>query len=305
VADDDGPLASTPWGRPGGRGATPPPTPAATPPPGPGAGSPPGTPPPAAAPPGVGTPPPGPPGGPPAAPTPPPTTPASPAWQVPPPSGPSPGGFPGPGTPGGPPYPGGPAGPRAGSGRPGLSGGALVALAVVVIVALVAVGIGVFLVAMDGDDDGTASGATRPAAATTPPSTDARPDEVAPGSTEPVEGPGTSEQVGDTEATDPVVPPGSVPGVPPGTTDFSPPEGFPQPEGATPDTITGGLSVPGTAADAAAYYEGALPGAGYAVERLEVSGLPAVLTVTGSGVNGQLVFVDLGFGTTSVLWTAT
>ncbi len=200
------------------------------------------------------------------------------------------------------PVPGGaPFGP--GSSGAGLSGRALVALIAVVVMALVAVGLGVFFVA-SGDDDGeVATEETRPAGATEP-----VPEET-PGSEPEVSEPTASVDIGEPGETGPgssLDLSGTVPGLSPeaGTEGLAPPEGFPQPEGTVPDTLTGGLTVPGTAADALAFYEGALPGAGYAVEPSELPGVAAVLAVTGDGVTGQLVFLDLGLGSTSVVWVA-
>lgn len=196
--------------------------------------------------------------------TPPPTT-AAPTWATPPPG----------------PYPPPP-------GRTGMSRGALVALAAVVVVALVVVGAGVFLVTSLGGDD-------------EPDDVDLRTSATVPATDGPSSSPSSSTSTSSTtEAGSPIGPGGTV-SVPATGTDFAPPAAFPQPEGAAPDGITGGLEVPGTSEDALAFYEGALPGAGFTATRADLPGIVA-LEVTGDGLAGQLLFVDIGLGTTTVLW---
>ena len=82
------------------------------------------------------------------------------------------------------------------------------------------------------------------------------------------------------------------------------PEGFPEPPGASP-SVTGGIDVPGTVDDVAAFYEANLPPAGYVIGSQVDVGVGRSLPVTNSGVDGQLLLVDLGTGTVTVLWTAT
>lgn len=183
------------------------------------------------------------------------------------------------------------------AGGSGVSGRALVALIAVVVTALVVVGLGVFLVT-SGDDGGESASETRPAGAS-----ESLPEE-SPGS-----GPVASVDVGEPEETGPgssLDLSGSEPSLPPelGTGSLSVPDGFPQPDGAVPDALTGGLTVPGEAAAAQSFYEGALPGAGYTVEPADLPGVAAALAVTGDGISGQLLFLDLGLGSTSVLWVA-
>lgn len=180
-----------------------------------------------------------------------------------------------------------------------MSGRALIALVAVVAMALVAVGLGVLFVTSGDDDGGTASETSGPAGASAPateaPGSGSSPS-VAVGA--PETEPGNSLDLSTSSS--------SVPGLPPelGTEGLAPPDGFPQPDGAAIDELTGGLTVPGEAAAARSFYEGALPGEGYTVGSADLPGVAGALAVTGDGVSGQLVFLDLGFGSTSVFWVA-
>ncbi len=166
---------------------------------------------------------------------------------------------------------------------------ALVAVAVVV---LLLTAVGVFLV-VGGDDDDSAGSTTTSSTTST---------ETASTTTE------TTETTASTPTTpDPTDPTTStqaptVPSVPGSTAAL--PEGFPDPPGATP-SVTGGIDVPGTVDEVAAFYEANLPPAGYTIGSGFDVGVGRSFEVTGPGVDGQLLLVDFTTGTVSVIWTAT
>lgn len=159
---------------------------------------------------------------------------------------------------------------------------------------LVLIAVGAFLV-LGGDDDGgdddTASSTSTTASTSEPTS-------------EPTSGEGTGSSVttGPTASSTSTVSTPDPPVTPP-TSSSALPEGFPEPPGATP-SVTGGIEVPGTVEEVAAFYGENLPSAGFTVgSELDV-GVGRSLAVTGGGLDGQLILVDIGLGTVTVIWTA-
>jgi hypothetical protein len=124
------------------------------------------------------------------------------------------------------------------------------------------------------------------------------------GSTETSEPTTTSETPTSGSTSTPTTTPGtSTPLSVPGST-TAPPEGFPEPPDAEP-SVTGGIDVPGTVDEVGAFYEEELAAAGYEVGPAFDVGVGRSYSVTGQGVDGQLLLVDLGTGTVSVIWSAT
>ncbi len=178
-----------------------------------------------------------------------------------------------------------------------MSGGAVVALALIVVVALVATGLGVFLVTRGGGDDASPTTTAAAGATTVPraPSPDLTlpTDPAVPSSPADPDIPATTDDLlgglGDG-----LVPGGTgVPG--------NVPEQLPQPEGATASDF--GLEVDMPVDAVAAFYEGALATEGYTLTGAEspLAGGRA-LVVEGNGLTGQLLIAVVGGPETSILW---
>lgn len=179
-----------------------------------------------------------------------------------------------------------------------MSGGSVVALAVIVVVALVATGVGVFLVTRNGGD-GASPSTDVPSLATTADDGPSSGPTLPPVPTRPT----------DPETTNPDTPTTDDPlgglgeGLIPGGTGVpgNVPEQLPQPEGATASDF--GLEVDMAVDAVATFYESALATEGYTVTDAEspLAGGQA-LAVEGNGITGQLLIAVIGGPETSVLW---